>query len=71
MPRKPRPCKECPKRDANGVCVHLAKWASAHHPSCPYGRRAMNSENAAEYNRKKYGWKKRAPKPIPTEDMEP
>jgi hypothetical protein len=23
----------------------------------------MNSANAAEYNRRKYGWKKRAPKP--------
>ncbi len=69
MPRKPRRCKQCPKRDENGVCVILAKWVSAFHPSCSYGRRIMNNTASAEYNRKKYGWKKRAPK-ASTEEQE-
>ena len=63
MSRKVRPCSKCPKRDKNGVCVHLAKWVSAHRPSCDYGRILMNRENSAEYNRKKHGWKKRKQKP--------
>ena len=63
MPRKPRRCKQCPIRDKNGVCVGKAQWVYAFHPSCPYGRRTMNNAPSAEYQRRKYGWKKRAPKP--------
>ena len=68
MPRKPRPCAVCPKFD-HGWCVHLATMRPPDAPSCEYGRKAMNSANAAAYNRKKYGWKKRAPKPS-TEEKE-
>lgn len=63
MSRTPRPCSKCPKRDKNGVCVHLAKWVSAHRPSCAYGRKAMNNERSKEINRKRFGWKRRVPKP--------
>lgn len=69
MPRKPRPCAVCPKFE-RGWCVHLATMRPPDAPSCEYGRKIMNSENSAEYNRKKYGWKKREPKPIPIEEEE-
>lgn len=71
MGRTPRPCSKCPVRDGNGICVVRAKWMSAHHPSCAYGRKLMNNELSAEYNRKRFGWKKREPKPYtPPEDEE-
>ena len=69
MPRKPRPCAVCPKFD-HGWCVHLATMRPPDAPSCEYGRKIMNNENAAEYNRKKFGWKKRDPKPVQPEDEE-
>jgi hypothetical protein len=31
-------------------------------PSCEWGRKKMNAEHSAEYNRKKFGWKKRETK---------
>ena len=62
MPRKPRPCAVCTKFD-HGWCVGGGGGRPPDAPSCEYGRKAMNSANAAEYNRRKYGWKKRAPKP--------
>ncbi len=71
MSRTPRPCSKCPKSDKNGVCVHLAKWVSAHRPSCAYGRKQMNNETTKEINRRRFGWKKRTPKPYtPPEDEE-
>ena len=43
--------------------MHLATMRPPDAPSCEYGRKMMNSRNATEYNRKKYGWKKRPKKP--------
>lgn len=72
MSRLPRRCRECPKRDENGVCVVHAQWVSAFHPSCPYGRRMMNNAASAEYQRRKHGYKPRKPKQKPeVDDAEP
>ena len=60
MSRTPRPCSACPIRSANGWCAHLATTRPPNAPSCEWGRRKMNSQYAAWYNRKKFGWKKRA-----------
>ena len=68
MSRPPRPCAKCPKRDAHGVCVIKGKWVSMYHPSCLYGRRMMNNAVSAECNRKRFGWKKRKPKPEQLDD---
>lgn len=59
MSRTPRPCSVCPLRSTNGWCAHLATTRPPNAPSCEWGRRKMNAERAAEYNRKKFGWKKR------------
>ena len=61
MPRKPRPCSACPKF-GHGWCAHLATTRPPNAPSCEWGRRKMNAEHSAEYNRKKFGWKKREAK---------
>lgn len=58
MSRKPRPCSACPKF-GHGWCAHLAKVMLPDAPSCEFGRRKMNSEAAAECNRRKHGWRKR------------
>lgn len=72
MSRQRRRCRECPKRDENGVCVVHAQWVSAFHPSCPYGRRMMNNAASAEYQRRKHGYKPRKPKQKPeVDDAEP
>lgn len=71
MSRPPRPCSSCPKRDKFGTCLIRGEWISARHPSCAYGRKLMNNEIAKEINRRRFGWKKRAPKPYtPPEDDE-
>jgi len=70
MSRPPRPCVKCPKRDTSGVCVIKGKWMSPQHPSCAYGRKLMNNETTKEINRKRFGWKKREPKPYKPEDSE-
>ena len=62
MSRTPRPCAVCPLRSANGWCAHLATTRPPNAPSCEWGRRKMNSQYAAEYNRRKFGWKKREAK---------
>ena len=62
MSRTPRPCGICPLRSANGRCAHLATTRPPNAPSCEWGRRKMNSQYAAEYNRRKFGWKKREAK---------
>ena len=62
MPRKPRKCAVCPKFE-RGWRVHLATMRPPDAPSCEYGRKMMNNANVAEYQRRKHGWKKRAPKP--------
>lgn len=58
MSRKPRPCSRCPKWQ-DGYCPIRAVVRPPDAPSCDYGRRAMNSETAMEFNRKKFGWKRR------------
>ena len=58
MSRTP-PCSACPLRSANGWCAHRAITMPPEAPSCEWGRRKMNSAYAAEYNRRKFGWKKR------------
>ena len=63
MPRKPRKCAVCPKFEKGGWCVHLATMRPPDAPSCEYGRKAMNNERSKEINRKRFGWKKRIPKP--------
>ena len=63
MSRTPRPCSVCPLRNANGWCAHLATTRPPNAPSCEWGRRKMNAERAAEYNRRKFGWKKREAEP--------
>ena len=69
--RPVRPCSNCPKRDKNGVCLIRGQVVVPDHPSCAYGRKLMNNELSAEYNRKRFGWKKREPKPYtPPEDEE-
>lgn len=71
MGRTPRPCSKCPKRERNGVCLIKGQYVVPNHPSCAYGRKLMNNELSAEYNRKRFGWKKREPKPYtPPEDEE-
>ena len=67
MSREPRPCSKCPKWQ-DGYCPVRACLRPPDAPSCEYGRKKMNSANAAEYNRRKYGWKKRAPKPSTEEE---
>lgn len=67
MSRKPRPCAVCPKFD-HGWCLHLATMRPPDAPSCEWGRKKMNSEYCAEYNRRKFGWTKRAPETPPQED---
>ena len=62
MSRTPRPCRVCPLY-ANGWCAHRAITMPPEAPSCEFGRRKMNSEAAAECNRRKHGWKKRETKP--------
>ena len=54
----------------NGVCVIKGKYVVPNHPSCAYGRKLMNNERSAEAMRRKHGYKKRPPKPIPQENME-
>ena len=66
MSRPPRPCKMCPLWE-RGWCPHLATTRPPDAPSCEWGRKQMNNANAAEYNRKKFGWKKRVPKPPPND----
>lgn len=50
--RKARPCGKCPVRDGNGICVVRAKWMSALHPSCAYGRKKMYNAYMAGYMRR-------------------
>lgn len=69
MSRKPRPCAVCPKFE-RGWCVHLATMRQPDAPSCGYGRKIMNNANAAERNRKKFGWKKREAKPEQGQETE-
>lgn len=72
MSRKPRPCAVCPLRSPNGWCSHLATTRPPNAPSCEWGRRKMNSQYCVEYNRKKFGWNPRRPKPEPeVDDAEP
>lgn len=52
--RKAGPCAKCPKRDGNGICVIRAKWMSARHPSCAYGRKLMYNAYMAGYMREHY-----------------
>ena len=70
MNRSVRPCVKCPKRDKNGVCLIRGQVVVPNHPSCAYGRKLMNNETAKEINRKRFGWKKREPKPYNPEDEE-
>ena len=70
MSRPPRPCSSCPKRDKFGTCLIRGEWISARHSSCAYGRKQMNNEYVKEINRKRFGWKKREPKPYNPEDEE-
>ena len=69
MSRPPRPCKVCPKRDKNGVCLIRGQVVVPDHPSCAYGRKLMNNAASAERLRRRFGWKKRVPKPY-TENEE-
>ena len=69
MSRAVRPCGKCPVRDKFGVCVVRGKWMSPLHPSCAYGRKMMNNAASAECKRRRFGWKKRVPKPY-TENEE-
>ena len=69
MSRRPRPCAVCPKFE-RGWCVHLATMRPPDAPSCEYGRKAMNNETTKEINRKRFGWRKREPKPH-REGLEP
>lgn len=69
MSRSVRPYAKCPKRDKNGVCLIRGQVVVPNHPSCAYGRKLMNNEYVKEINRKRFGWKKREPKPYtPQED---
>ena len=71
MSRVPRPCSRCPLWK-DGYCSHLATLRPPDSPSCPHGRRKMNSQYCVEYNRKKFGWNPRRPKPEPeVDDAEP
>ena len=69
MSRTPRPCSKCPKFE-RGWCVHRAEMRPPDAPSCTYGRKLMNNETTKEINRKRFGWKKREPKPYNPEDEE-
>lgn len=70
MSRTPRPCSACPLRSPNGWCAHLAITRPPNAPSCEWGRRKMNSQYAMEYNRKKFGWKKREAKAEQVQEQE-
>lgn len=70
MSRTPRPCSKCPERSKYGECLIQGKWINPDHPSCEYGRKLMDRENSAEYARRKYGYKKRAPKQEVEEEEE-
>ena len=69
MSRRPRPCKVYPKWRLNW-CPHKAAIRPPDAPSCEYGRKAMGNEITKEINRKRFGWKKRDPKPY-EEKLEP
>ena len=64
MGRPRRPCSFCPKWHAN-YCPIKAQFMVPTHPACDYGIRLMHNAAAAEYQRKKHGYKKRISRRVP------
>ena len=66
--KKPRlTCSRCPKWRANW-CPLKAEPCVPQHPMCDTGHKLYTNEHSAAWMRRKHGYKKRAPKPIPTND---
>jgi len=64
MGRPRRPCRRCPKWHAN-YCPIKAQFMVPTHPACDYGIKFMHNAAAAEYQRKKHGYKKRISRLVP------
>ena len=64
---KPRPCGKCPKYNQRSqICAIRAQYMTPDHPSCDFGRWAMDNAYVTEYVRKRRGSKKRPVPPEPT-----